>query len=175
MQVLLLVSPALALLEEPLVAFEHINGALQLQDATIIHHREDPVGVGIAIRSLADDFKQITGQKLATLTWGEDAGNSSSAGALNTNGTLGTNVAIIIGTVDSPLIRRFERSEKLEVDDIRGSWESFRTAVVEDPVPGVARAFVITGSDMRGTMFGIYTLTEQCGKSPYVCLYPSFI
>ena len=32
---------------------------------------------------------------------------------------------------------------------------------------GVGQALVIVGSDMRGTAFGVYTLAEQSGQSPY--------
>ena len=35
-------------------------------------------------------------------------------------------------------------------------------------MPGVRRALVIAGSDKRGTIFGIYDLSEQIGVSPWV-------
>ena len=40
------------------------------------------------------------------------------------------------------------------------------TAVTE-PFPGVKRALVIAGSDKRGTIYGIYELSEQIGVSPW--------
>jgi hypothetical protein len=59
-------------------------------------------------------------------------------------------------------------------DDIRtvtaqpaGAWESFVIATVEQPLPGVARALVIAGSDRRGTAFGIYELSQAIGVSPW--------
>ena len=36
-----------------------------------------------------------------------------------------------------------------------------------DPFPGVATALVIAGSDKRGTIYGIYDLSEQIGVSPW--------
>lgn len=39
--------------------------------------------------------------------------------------------------------------------------------VVPNPLPGVDRALVIAGSDQRGTIFGIYDLSEQIGVSPW--------
>ncbi|KAK4163103.1 hypothetical protein QBC43DRAFT_345475 [Cladorrhinum sp. PSN259] len=50
---------------------------------------------------------------------------------------------------------------------IEGKWETFKSSIVEKPLPGVDRALMIAGSDKRGTIFGIHTLAEQCGQSPY--------
>src|ERR1019366_3879336 len=39
---------------------------------------------------------------------------------------------------------------------IAGKWESFLIQAVPKPLPGVASALVIAGSDKRGTIYGIY-------------------
>jgi hypothetical protein len=39
--------------------------------------------------------------------------------------------------------------------------------VVRNPLPGLKSALVIAGSDKRGTIFGIYDLSEQIGVSPW--------
>ena len=39
--------------------------------------------------------------------------------------------------------------------------------MVEHPLPGVRRAFVIAGSDQRGTIFGAYDVSRQIGVSPW--------
>ena len=39
---------------------------------------------------------------------------------------------------------------------------------VANPLPGVDQALVIAGSDKRGTIYGIYDLSEQIGVSPVV-------
>ena len=75
---------------------------------------------------------------------------------------------VIIGTVGkSPLIDQLARTGKIDVSGIRGKWESFFLQVVDNPLPGVASALVIAGSDKRGTIFGIYDLSEQIGVSPW--------
>jgi glucuronate isomerase len=38
---------------------------------------------------------------------------------------------------------------------------------VERPAPGVRSAIVIAGSDKRGTIYGIYDVSEQIGVSPW--------
>jgi hypothetical protein len=76
--------------------------------------------------------------------------------------------AIIIGTVGkSPLIDRLIRNGKISVTSIAGKWESFLIQVVPKPFPGVASGLVIAGSDKRGTIYGIYDVSEQIGVSPW--------
>ena len=48
-----------------------------------------------------------------------------------------------------------------------GKWESFLIQVVPNPMPGVDERLVIAGSDKRGTIYGIYELSEQIGVSPW--------
>jgi hypothetical protein len=53
---------------------------------------------------------------------------------------------------------------KIDVSDVRGRWEAFLIDVVEKPLPGVDRALVIAGSDRRGTVYGLYTLSVADGR-----------
>lgn len=50
---------------------------------------------------------------------------------------------------------------------IEGEWEAFVTKVVKDPIPGCAEALVIAGSMPRGTIYGLYDISEQIGVSPW--------
>jgi hypothetical protein len=75
---------------------------------------------------------------------------------------------VIIGTVGrSPLVDRLIGAGRIDARAITGKWESFFLQTVDDPLPGVSRALVIAGSDKRGTIFGIYDLSEQIGVSPW--------
>jgi hypothetical protein len=67
----------------------------------------------------------------------------------------GTNL-ILIGTIG-----------KIDVSEITGKWESFFLQVVPKPLPGIESSLVICGSDKRGTIYGIYDLSEQIGVSPW--------
>ncbi|HTL72446.1 MAG TPA: glycosyl hydrolase, partial [bacterium] len=79
----------------------------------------------------------------------------------------GANV-VIIGTVGkSALIDQLVRAEKIDISPIAGKWESFFIQVVPRPLPGVESALVICGSDKRGTIYGVYDLSEQMGVSPW--------
>ena len=80
---------------------------------------------------------------------------------------LGKN-AILIGTIGkSALVDRLIREGKIDVTPISGKWESSIIQVVPEPWPGVASGLVIVGSDKRGTIYGLYELSEQIGVSPW--------
>ncbi|TVY34481.1 hypothetical protein LSUB1_G006062 [Lachnellula subtilissima] len=77
---------------------------------------------------------------------------------------------IITGTLHkSPLITSLIQSHKLDISSIDGRWESFISEVIADPLPGsgIDRALVVVGSDMRGTVYGLYDVSEQIGVSPW--------
>ncbi len=75
---------------------------------------------------------------------------------------------IIAGTIGkSALIDELIRKKKLDVKDISGKWETFLIQVVNKPFHGIKRALVITGSDKRGTIYGIYEVSRQIGVSPW--------
>ncbi|MGG8998987.1 hypothetical protein ACQ9AQ_27750, partial [Escherichia coli] len=72
----------------------------------------------------------------------------------------------IIGVIgQSPVIDQLVRAGRIEAADLRGEWEAFRQIVVDDPMPGVARALVIVGADRRGAVFGTYNLSTRIGVS----------
>jgi hypothetical protein len=76
--------------------------------------------------------------------------------------------AIIIGTIGkSRLVDQLVRDKNVDVTSIAGKWESTLTEVIKQPLPGVESALVIVGSDKRGTIYGIYNLSEQIGVSPW--------
>ncbi|HZD30079.1 MAG TPA: glycosyl hydrolase 115 family protein, partial [Candidatus Angelobacter sp.] len=109
-------------------------------------------GVIRATSDLQSDIAQVTGVTPAIAPRPADLGPG----------------VIIVGTIGkSPLIDGLIRSGKINVTAIAGKWESFLVQVVTRPLPGVANALVIAGSDKRGTIYGIYDLSEQIGVSPW--------
>lgn len=75
---------------------------------------------------------------------------------------------IIAGTIGhSEVIDALVASGKLDVAQTKGKWESFTSQVITDPFPGMGKVMVIAGSDMRGTIFGLYDVSEQIGVSPW--------
>ena len=75
---------------------------------------------------------------------------------------------VIVGTIGkSPIIDTLIQSNQLDVSDIAGKWETFLIQRIEKPYPDVEQALVIAGSDKRGTIFGMFDLSEKIGVSPW--------
>lgn len=45
--------------------------------------------------------------------------------------------------------------------------EAFKSQIVRSPRHVVDQALVIAGSDKRGTIYGLYDISEQIGVSPW--------
>jgi hypothetical protein len=148
--------PGLALGQPKIIEPTPAAGSLRLVQsgsaAPIAVDSADYPGVLRAARDLQADIERISGVKPSLVEGGKGL-----------HGEI-----VVIGTIGkSKLIDRLIRDRKIDVSGIEGNWESTLTQVVERPLPGVARALVIAGSDKRGTIFGIYDLSEQIGVSPW--------
>src|SRR6266581_2890590 len=120
--------------------------------ATLLVDSADFPGVVRAVNDLQADIERVTNHTTA-ITHDEN--------------NLGSNV-IVVGTVGkSKIIDQLIRDRKIDVTPIAGKWESFLIRVVPKPLPGVASALIIAGSDKRGTIYGIYDLSDQIGVSPW--------
>ena len=118
----------------------------------LVDSASDWAGVVRATRDLQADINRVTG-----LT-----------PPLVTSGTPQAPNLVIIGTIGkSALLDRLVQDRKIDVAAITGKWESFVIQTINNPWPGVPRALIIAGSDKRGTIFGIYDLSEQIGVSPW--------
>jgi endo-1,4-beta-D-glucanase Y len=75
---------------------------------------------------------------------------------------------VLIGTLGRhPQIDMLVKGKKIDVRGIAGAWEASLVQVVEKPFPGVDRALVIAGSDKRGTIYGMFGISERIGVSPW--------
>ncbi len=75
---------------------------------------------------------------------------------------------VLIGTLGkSPLIDSLVRHKKIDVSGIAGKWESYLIVQVSNPAPGIDRALVLVGSDKRGTMYAMFSISERIGMSPW--------
>jgi len=75
---------------------------------------------------------------------------------------------VIVGTLGkNPIIDQLVKNRKLDVANISGKWEAFSIQTIEKPMSGIDKALVIVGSDKRGTIYGIYDVSEQIGVSPW--------
>ncbi|MFS2109275.1 glycosyl hydrolase 115 family protein [Sphingomonas sp. Sphisp140] len=119
---------------------------------TIFVSAGDAPVVGIAARAFAGDVERVSGVK-------PQVSEATPSGRL----------AILAGTIGgSPVIDQLIADKRIAVDRVAGQSEAYTIALVENPLPGVARALVVAGADRRGTAYGIFRLSEQIGVSPWV-------
>lgn len=114
----------------------------------IVSSDEDPA-ILRATRNLQEDFFRVTGSRPEL---GEDASSDR---------------VIIIGSLGSPYVREIVAKGKMDEGALRGCHEKFLIQTVTEPVEGVSEALVISGSDRRGVVYGIYEMSEQIGVSPW--------
>jgi hypothetical protein len=75
---------------------------------------------------------------------------------------------IIAGTLGkSKLIDDLAASGKIDASQLKDKWEKFLIIPVKAPLNGVDNALVIAGSNKRGTIFGMFELSEKMGVSPW--------
>ena len=106
--------------------------------AAVVTDPVDQRGVLIAAETLREDFARVCGTKAPEQ---------------------GSRV-IYAGTKDSPLIKRLAGEGRIDTTPLNGQYETYVLQVDGD-------AIIIAGADMRGTIYGIYEISEQLGVSPW--------
>ena len=110
---------------------------------------DDFKGVFRAARAVSDDFQSVFGSCQEVKALEEE----------EMQGIIGTQ-AILFGTIGkSMMIDYLCESGKLKVVEILGKREVYKICFV-------GNSLVIVGSDKRGTIYGLYHLSEMCGISP---------
>ena len=121
------------------------------QTAAILYDASDAAVVKRAAELFAADVEAVTGRRPQV-----------------TSATGETGPAVIVGTVGgSALIRRLSEAGKIETAPLEGAWERYLIQTVANPLPGIRKALVIAGSDRRGAAYGLFTLSELIGVSPW--------
>jgi hypothetical protein len=120
--------------------------------ADIMVDPNDQTGVLLATKSLQADMEQVTGKRPTT----------------NDQLGKGENTVIVIGTIGhSKHIDDLIAKGIIDKNQLLGKHEKYVIQTLEGFMPNAPQALVIAGSDMRGTIYGIYELSEQIGVSPW--------
>jgi len=120
--------------------------------ATIYFDASDDVSVQTTARLFAEDVERVTDRKPGLVT------SRSKLGAY----------AVIVGTIEkNQLIKELVKAGKLPIDSLQNQWERYTIKTIENPFPGVKQALVIAGSDRRGTSYGVFSVSEAIGVSPW--------
>ena len=110
----------------------------------------DCKGVSYAAQALLKDIKSVSG---ATATLTSDAGFLKKADTARP--------AILVGTIGhSAAIDQLVKQKRINGNLLKGKREKFIITLIDGQL-------VIAGSDRRGTIYGIYELSQQMGVSPW--------
>ncbi len=117
--------------------------SFKVRNATVSYSQEEPKQVLRAINDLRIDIERVTGA-------GKD-------GVRNEGGQ------IVVGTYGSKTIEKLIAKGLLKEQDLMGKWESYVITVTNESEPRL----VIAGSDKRGTIYGIYEVSQRIGVTPW--------
>lgn len=113
----------------------------------LLFDASDFKGVLRALENLSTDFEKITGNKPT-----KESGKC----------------VLIIGTTGhSSYIDQLIKDGKIDGNELYNKHEKYIIQTVANPLSGIDEALVIAGSDRRGTIYGIYELSDQIGVSPW--------
>ena len=116
--------------------------------APILVDTNDWKGVIRAAQDLGDDVRKVTGTPSEVVETSQFS-------------TFNSQFSILVGTIGkSKLIDQLIKQKKIDVKQVRGQWESYLIDVVDGHL-------VIAGSDKRGTIYGIYEISQRIGVSPW--------
>lgn len=152
---LLVTAAALALCVEAadqFVAFKPTDGFTRFDIAAakiVVDEKEDPA-VHHAVRNLGEDIKKVKPTPDTSMERGESR-------------------TIVVGTIASPLIRKYIKQGLINEKELKGKWEKYLIVAQPSSLFGEESAvdILIVGSDRRGCVFGIYELSRQLGVSPW--------
>ncbi|MBC7890159.1 MAG: hypothetical protein H7Z13_19960 [Ferruginibacter sp.] len=123
-----------------------------LSDAVICIDVNDAALVQKAAALLQQDIEMVTGKKLF----------------ISNKTPASSKTMIIIGTAEnSALIKQLIQQKKISAGSIKNKWEGYQIQSIKNPFKGIDNALVLTGSDRRGTAFGVFELSKQIGVSPW--------
>ena len=123
------------------VSFEGGDLLLNADHMRIYVDENDCKGVAIAVQNLAADFERVCGQRPAVTTDGD--------------------ARVVVGTIGhSAVVDKLVKSKRIDRNALKGKREKYLITIVGEQL-------VIAGSDRRGTIYGIYELSEQMGVSPW--------
>ena len=112
--------------------------------AAIVVDEQDWKGVIRAANDLGDDVRKVTGVASNVIQTPDFPQGS-----------------IVVGTIGkSARIDQLVKQKKLDVRQVKGQWESYVIDVVDGNL-------VVAGSDKRGTIYGIYEISQRIGVSPW--------
>ena len=126
--------------------------SFSLSGAVIYVDSSDHALVRKSAALLQQDIEMITGKKPVIV---------------NTLPHATTGSIIVIGSNErSSLIKRLIAEKKIQ-NTIKNKWEAYRVESIKNPFTGFQNGLIISGSDRRGTAYGVFEVSRRIGVSPW--------
>lgn len=114
----------------------------------LLDEKED-IGIRLAVQNLQNDFSKVAGNKPNLLL------------------SPSSKPFILVGSLKSRFIQELVKKGILDVSQVRGKNEKFVLTTISNPYGTGGEIMVVVGSDKRGTIYGVYELSEQIGVSAW--------
>ncbi len=118
--------------------------------AVILYDKDGSPLDSITAHLLAEDIYKVTHYKPKVITNSKDAEGN----------------VIVIGSITSKLMNPFI-DKKLIKGNFSNQWESYLYKTILNPNKKINKAFVIAGTNPRGTAYGVFELSKKIGVSPW--------
>lgn len=156
--IMLLLSPLTLVADDVQISESEVQGWFPLvtpADAAAIYTDTADYRVAeVSAEMLVSDIKRVTGKD----------SQYQQIGSLR---DMAVQPSVVIGTLGkSTVIEELVRSAGISVDKIRGKWEAHIIVTLTHPYHHTP-VLAIIGSDRRGTAYGVTTLCEAIGVSPW--------
>lgn len=131
------------------VSGQPVGNSVNLGKCSILVDSLDHHLIATAAGLFADDFHRVTGKSIPVV------------------GSLSKSPVIIIGTPQSRYIKDLAARKLIDISEISNSPERYIITTVKSPFKGCDEAVVVAGSDYRGAAYGILSISERMGVSPW--------
>jgi len=74
---------------------------------------------------------------------------------------------IVLGNVHSALLSSLAGNRSALKDKLTGKWECYSLSMLTKPRKNLNKVLLIAGSDTRGTAYGVFSISEKIGVSPW--------
>lgn len=147
---LLLICCTIHVAAQQIISESKLPNSFSIKEAVIYVDANDFALVKKSAELLQADIEMVTGKKI-------DITNSISS--------LTKNIIVIGSAERSSLITAWLKLAKIKSPGKQ--WEAYSIQTINKPDKNIEAALVISGSDRRGTAYGVFELSKQIGVSPW--------
>ncbi len=121
------------------------------QCANFYIDNEADAGIRKVAETVTNDFTKVTGKTVSLK---------------NTDCMSGEYCVVFAQYGKSSLLAELKQAGKLSLSKLKDSFEVYGYYLLTNPLPQVGNLLIIAGSDKRGTIYGMFRLSELMGVSP---------